>query len=95
MGRKQNAGLAILDHLADRRPVWCNCRHCGGCVFGQFHRVSIVQRVRQNPDIKAELITSTESAVEQGAFGAPTMYMDGDMYFGQDRLDFIEEALRR
>lgn len=49
----------------------------------------------QNPDIKAELITSTESAVEKGAFGAPTMYMDGDMYFGQDRLDFIEEALRR
>ncbi|MEH6581162.1 MAG: 2-hydroxychromene-2-carboxylate isomerase [Halioglobus sp.] len=48
----------------------------------------------QDPEIKAELITSTEAAVELGAFGAPTLFMDGEMFFGQDRLDFVEEALR-
>ena len=47
----------------------------------------------QDPEVKAELISSTEEAVERGAFGAPTLYLDGEMYFGQDRLDFIEEAL--
>ena len=47
----------------------------------------------QDPEVKAELATNTEEAVERGAFGAPTMYMDGEMYFGQDRLDFVEEAL--
>jgi 2-hydroxychromene-2-carboxylate isomerase len=47
----------------------------------------------RDPEIKAELAKCTDEAVERGAFGAPTLYLDGDMYFGQDRLDFIEEAL--
>lgn len=47
----------------------------------------------QEPDVKAELISNTEQAVERGVFGAPTFFMEGSMYFGQDRLDFIEEAL--
>ena len=47
-----------------------------------------------DPEVKAALIAGTEEAVAKGAFGAPTMYMDGEMYFGQDRLDFIEEALQ-
>ncbi len=45
-------------------------------------------------DVKAELAANTEAAVARGVFGAPTMFMDGQMYFGQDRLDFVEEALR-
>jgi len=48
----------------------------------------------QDPGVKAELVANTEAAVARGVFGAPTLFMDGAMYFGQDRLDFIEEALR-
>lgn len=48
----------------------------------------------QDPEVKAQLISNTETAVERGCFGAPTMFMDDQMYFGQDRLDFIEEALQ-
>jgi len=48
----------------------------------------------QDPEVKAQLISNTEAAVERGAFGAPTMFMDGEMFFGQDRLDFVEEALQ-
>lgn len=47
-----------------------------------------------DPDVKGELIRSTEEAVARGAFGAPTFYLGDDMYFGQDRLDFVEEAIR-
>ncbi|MEP5569412.1 MAG: 2-hydroxychromene-2-carboxylate isomerase [Halioglobus sp.] len=47
----------------------------------------------QTPEVKAELISNTEAAVARGVFGAPTMFMDDAMYFGQDRLDFIEEVL--
>lgn len=47
----------------------------------------------QDPDVKATLASNTEQAVARGVFGAPTLFMDGEMYFGQDRLDFIEEAL--
>ncbi len=48
----------------------------------------------QDPAVKAELVANTEAAVARGVFGAPTLFMDGAMYFGQDRLDFIEEALK-
>ena len=43
--------------------------------------------------MKDELKASTEEAVERGAFGAPTFFVDGEMFFGQDRLDFVAEAL--
>jgi 2-hydroxychromene-2-carboxylate isomerase len=47
----------------------------------------------QAPEVKAELIANTEAAVARGVFGAPTIFMADEMYFGQDRLDFVEEAL--
>lgn len=48
----------------------------------------------QDPAVKAQLITCTEAAVARGIFGTPTFFMGEDMYFGQDRLDFVEQALR-
>ena len=53
-----------------------------------------IMALSQDPEVKAELISNTEAAVERGLFGAPTLFMDGEMYFGQDRLDFVEAALQ-
>jgi 2-hydroxychromene-2-carboxylate isomerase len=44
--------------------------------------------------VKAELVRNTEAAVARGAFGAPAMFIGDEMFFGQDRLDFVEERLR-
>ena len=44
-------------------------------------------------EVKARLKATTERAVERGAFGAPTMFVGDEMFFGQDRLDFVEAAL--
>jgi 2-hydroxychromene-2-carboxylate isomerase len=46
-----------------------------------------------DPDVKAELRANTEEAVARGAFGAPTFFVEGEMFFGNDRLDFVERAL--
>lgn len=43
--------------------------------------------------VKARLKAATEHAVARGAFGAPTFFVGGAMFFGQDRLDWVEEAL--
>ncbi|MCC1496199.1 2-hydroxychromene-2-carboxylate isomerase [Alcanivorax sp. 1008] len=43
--------------------------------------------------VKEKLKANTEEAVARGAFGAPTIYIDGEMFFGQDRLPMIEKAL--
>lgn len=48
----------------------------------------------QESHIKAALIANTEAAVGRGVFGAPTMFVGEAMYFGQDRLDFIEAQLK-
>ena len=43
--------------------------------------------------VKETLRANTEAAVARGVFGAPTMFVGDTMYFGQDRLDFVREAL--
>lgn len=47
----------------------------------------------QDGDVKAKLIANTEDAVARGAFGIPTFFVDGDIYFGKDRLREVEEAI--
>ena len=47
-----------------------------------------------DPEVKARLVATTEEAVARGVFGAPTMFVGAQMFFGQDRLDFVREALR-
>jgi 2-hydroxychromene-2-carboxylate isomerase len=45
-------------------------------------------------EVKVRLVATTEEAVARGVFGAPTFFVGGQMFFGQDRLDFVREALR-
>lgn len=47
-----------------------------------------------DPEVKARLIATTDEAVARGVFGAPTFFVGERMFFGQDRLDFVREALR-
>jgi 2-hydroxychromene-2-carboxylate isomerase len=37
----------------------------------------------------------TERAIEAGIFGAPSYVIDGEIFWGQDRLDFVERRLAR
>jgi 2-hydroxychromene-2-carboxylate isomerase len=43
--------------------------------------------------IKDELRKNTDEAISRGAFGAPTFFVGDEMFFGNDRFAFIEEAL--
>jgi len=52
-----------------------------------------LQALASDGDVKAALKEATEEAVARGVFGAPTCFVEGQMYFGQDRLDFVEDAL--
>ena len=44
-------------------------------------------------NIKNKLISNTENAVKKGAFGAPTIFVGDEMFFGQDRMEFIENSI--
>ena len=48
----------------------------------------------QEQDVKDRLKATTDEAVARGVFGAPTSFVDGRMFFGNDRLPFVELALK-
>jgi len=45
--------------------------------------------------VKERLKQQTEEAVARGVFGAPTFFVGDEMFWGQDRLEFVAEALAR
>lgn len=49
-----------------------------------------------SPESKARLRANTDEVIARGGFGTPTFYVGGtDMYFGQDRIVLVREALAR
>jgi len=59
---------------------------------GGFDPAELVEAI-QRPGIKGKLIEATDEAVSRGLFGVPTMFVNGEMHFGQDRLDWVRRAL--
>lgn len=47
----------------------------------------------QDADVKERLLSTTEDAVKRGAFGSPTFFLEGDIYFGKNTLPEIEARL--
>jgi 2-hydroxychromene-2-carboxylate isomerase len=46
------------------------------------------------PQVQQQYESNTAKAIESGVFGAPTYVVDGEMFWGQDRLDFVDRALQ-
>ena len=44
-------------------------------------------------EVKARLVANTEASVARGVFGAPSCFVGEQLFFGQDRLDFVQQAL--
>jgi 2-hydroxychromene-2-carboxylate isomerase len=44
-------------------------------------------------EYKDKLKYNTDELIERGGFGSPTMFVDGEMFFGNDRLVLVEHAL--
>jgi 2-hydroxychromene-2-carboxylate isomerase len=100
-------GLQLHDELKMRpyvdavyRAIWVDGRNMndpavvaevltGACLEPQR-----LLALTQDPEVKDKLKEATQEAVARGVFGAPTFFVDGRMYWGQDRLDFVKEALQ-
>ena len=69
-----------------------------GVVGQALHRAGFEPQsllaLTQEPDVKAALKAATEEAVARGVFGAPTFFVGDQMFWGQDRIDFLKEALQ-
>lgn len=57
-----------------------------------FDPAAVLQRIN-DPQVKEQLKSTTAEAVQRGVFGAPTCFVGDQMFFGQDRLEWVEAAL--
>lgn len=74
--------------IADRETVALVLEECG------LDAVGILKRAAED-DMGEAFAASTKEAIESGVFGSPTYVLDGEMFFGQDRLDALEWRLGR
>jgi 2-hydroxychromene-2-carboxylate isomerase len=54
---------------------------------------SSVIKASEAPGIAERRDAYTKHAIEQGVFGAPSFVIGGEIFWGQDRLDFVERKL--
>jgi len=47
-----------------------------------------------DPAVYADYERDTQQAIKRGVFGAPTYLIDDELFWGQDRLDFVERKLK-
>ncbi len=81
------------------RAMWVAPRNLGDAAElaavlteGGFDAAAFAAMVAQ-AEVKAALVANTDEAVARCVFGAPTMFVGKHMFFGQDRLEFVREAL--
>ena len=52
-------------------------------------------KLASTDSVKEILIANTDSAVRRGLFGVPTIFINGEMFFGQDRLEFVYREAKK
>ena len=57
-------------------------------------KAELVQALN-DPAVKERLKTEVDAAIERGVFGSPYIIVDGEPFWGSDRLDQIEQWLRQ
>lgn len=79
--------------------MWVNDRNLGDAAVVRqvlqdagLDAPALFERIGE-AEVKQELISRTEQAVARGVFGAPTFFVGDTMFWGQDRLDFVRQAL--
>jgi len=81
------------------RALWVEGRHLGdpavvaAVLTENGFDPEAVLALANDEAVKNALKDKTEQAVKRGVFGAPSMFVGNRLFFGQDRLEFVREAL--
>jgi 2-hydroxychromene-2-carboxylate isomerase len=106
LGLMRGAAAAQIDGLFDRyHPAMFKAMWVDGRNLNDMKEVAAVLASAgldaarfgarlQDQDVKDRLKATTDEAVARGVFGAPTCFVDNMMFFGNDRLPFVEMALK-
>jgi len=98
--QQQGADVDAL-HVAILRALWQDDRDIGDTdVLAQIAREAgldplPLRRAAQDAAVQQEFARNSEDAVACGVFGSPTYIVDGEMFYGQDRLMMVERAMKQ
>jgi len=53
-----------------------------------------LQTLAESEPIRRQLIDATNQGLDRGVFGVPSLIVDEELYWGKDRMEFVEAALR-
>jgi 2-hydroxychromene-2-carboxylate isomerase len=95
----QKLGFFPVYHRTVYRAVWAEAQNLGdeAILRRVLNQAGVpateLMAAAERQDVKDSLRYNTERAVERGVFGAPTFFVGNEMFWGNDRFDFVEEAL--
>jgi len=98
--RERNLDDGTLAH-AILRAIWVEDRNIDD--LATLEKIAAAQgfdgpaliKAAECESVKKTFETDTQEAMDRGVFGAPTYIYNGEMFWGQDRLDFLERALKK
>lgn len=68
-------------------------QHVGALLEEEGHDAVAVFEMAQSPDVGAVYARNTADAAAADAIGVPTYVLDGEPFWGQDRIDLLDRAL--
>ena len=97
----ENAGRLVPYSDAIYRAIWADQRNMEDPIViadvlreAGFDPAAMMAAIG-TAEVKDRLRANTEEAVARGVFGAPTCFVGTELFFGQDRLEFVEEEARK
>ena len=82
------------------RAIWIDARNLndpatvGAVLHAAGFDPAAMLALTQDAEVKDRLKALTQEAVDRGVFGAPVFFVGTQMFWGQDRIDFVKEALK-
>ncbi|MEM7197742.1 MAG: 2-hydroxychromene-2-carboxylate isomerase, partial [Pseudomonadota bacterium] len=74
--------------MADANILQKLCEKCG------FDGASLIKEASSDEAMET-IVKATDQAMDAGVYGAPTYIVDGEVFWGQDRLDFVGRKLSK
>ena len=93
--------FSLCGRLIYYRATWAEAENLGDDTVLRellenvgFPATTLMADIERN-EVKDRLRQNTDRAVERGVFGAPTFFVGSEIFWGNDRIDIVEEALRK
>ena len=95
----QDTGVFPRFHAAMWRAMWVDGANLAdsGVLTDVLNRADLdgaaIVKGTQEETVKARLKANCDEALSRGAFGLPTFFVGSEMFFGNDRVEFVDAAL--